>query len=175
VRHGEIPPDTTPTRFPEGSPLRERRGVFVTLTTLPGKDLRGCIGNIEGDLPLTAGVVQNAIAAASRDPRFYPVERDELPGLHLEISVLTPLQKISGPEAIVIGRDGVVLEKGGRRAVFLPQVAPEQGWDVPEMLRNLALKAGLGQNDWKSGANFYTFQAQVFQEETPQKGRGGQR
>jgi AmmeMemoRadiSam system protein A len=167
VGHSPVPEEETPARFPAGSPLRELRGVFVTLTTIPGNQLRGCIGNIEGDLPLTSGVVQNAIAAASRDPRFIPVGRDELDHLHLEISVLTPLEEVSGPEAIVIGRDGVVMEKHGRRAVFLPQVAPEQGWDVPEMLRNLSLKAGLGPNDWKSGATFSTFQAQVFEEKTP--------
>jgi hypothetical protein len=158
-------PPEEPGAPPESS-LREPRGVFVTLTG-PGGELRGCIGNITGEQPLLDGVRQNTIAAASRDPRFMPVRREEEPHLRIEISVLTPMRQVSGPEQIVIGQDGVVLEKGGRRAVFLPQVAPEQGWDVPEMLRHLALKAGLSPNEWKSGAKFYTFQAQVFEEESP--------
>jgi MEMO1 family protein len=151
--------------LPPSSRLREEHGVFVTLTS-PGGRLRGCIGSIIGEQPLLYGVVQNAIASASRDPRFPPVEASEVPRLQIEISVLTPPAAISGPDRIVIGRDGVILEKGGRRAVFLPQVAPEQGWDVSEMLRNLCMKAGLGPQEWRSGAKLYTFRAQVFEEHT---------
>jgi AmmeMemoRadiSam system protein B/AmmeMemoRadiSam system protein A len=156
------------TELPEGifadSPLREQRGVFVTLTERRDGQLRGCIGSILGDRPLVEGVIENAVNAALHDPRFLAVTPDEEPRLHLEISVLTPLRSVPGPEAIVIGRDGVLLEKQGRRAVFLPQVAPEQGWDVPTMLRHLAMKAGLDPDDWKQGASFQTFQAQVFEE-----------
>jgi hypothetical protein len=165
VVHGQPAPDgRVPARFPEGSPLHEERGVFVTLTTRRDGQLRGCIGSILADQPLSFGVVQNAEAAALNDPRFVPVEPGEEPGLHLEISVLTPLLPVDGPEQIVVGRDGVLLEKGGRRAVFLPQVAPEQGWDRETMLRHLAVKAGLAPDAWKTGCTFHTFQAQVFEE-----------
>ncbi len=164
VRHRPLPTTELPDGFSADSPLREHRGVFVTLTEKRDGQLRGCIGNILGDRPLVEGVLENAVNAALRDPRFLAVTRDEEPRLHLEISVLTPLQSVPGPEAIVIGRDGVLLEKQGRRAVFLPQVAPEQGWDVATLLRHLAMKAGLDPDDWKEGASFQIFQAQVFEE-----------
>jgi AmmeMemoRadiSam system protein B/AmmeMemoRadiSam system protein A len=165
VVHGQPAPEgRVPDRFPEASPLHEERGVFVTLTTRRDGQLRGCIGSIVGDQPLSFGVVQNASAAALHDPRFAPVEPAEEPGLHIEVSVLTPLRPVDGPDAIVVGRDGVFLEKGARRAVFLPQVAPEQGWDRETMLRHLAMKAGLGPSDWKTGCAFHVFQAQVFEE-----------
>jgi hypothetical protein len=164
VRHRPLPTSELPDGIPADSPLRARRGVFVTLTEKRDSQLRGCIGNILGDRPLVDGIIENAVNAALHDPRFPAVEPDEEPRLHLEISVLTPLRSVPGPEAIVIGRDGVLLEKQGRRAVFLPQVAPEQGWDVPTMLRHLAMKAGLGLDDWKEGASFQVFQAQVFEE-----------
>jgi len=79
--------------------------------------------------------------------------------------VLTPLQQIAGPEEIEIGRHGVLLEREGHRAVFLPQVAPEQGWDRETMLDHLAMKAGLPRNAWRSGARFEVFEALVFSEE----------
>lgn len=165
VVHGQAAPDArVPSRFPESSPLHEERGVFVTLTTRRDGQLRGCIGSIVGDQPLSFGIVQNAAAAALHDPRFVPVEPAEEPALHIEISVLSPLRPVPGYEEIVVGRDGVLLEKNGRRAVFLPQVAPEQGWDRDTMLRHLATKAGLGPNDWRSECLFHTFQAQVFEE-----------
>jgi MEMO1 family protein len=164
VRRRPLPTTELPDGFPADTPLREHRGVFVTLTEKRDGQLRGCIGNIFGDRPLVDGIVDNAVNAALHDPRFLAVTPDEESRLHLEISVLTPLRPVPGPEAIVVGRDGVLLEKQGRRSVFLPQVAPEQGWDVPTMLRHLAVKAGLGPDDWKEGATFQTFQAQVFEE-----------
>ncbi len=164
VRRQSLPAADLPEGISADSPLREDRGVFVTLTERRGGQLRGCIGNILGDRPLVDGVIENAVNAALHDPRFMAVTADEEPHLHLEVSVLTPLRPVSGPEAIVIGRDGVLLEKQGRRAVFLPQVAPEQGWDTPTMLRHLAMKAGLDANAWKEGASFKVFQAQVFEE-----------
>jgi len=138
-------------------------GVFVTLTE-EGM-LRGCIGSIVGVEPLAKGVIDNAINAALSDPRFPPVGLPELEKLAIEISVLTPLRPIQRPEEIVIGRHGVVLERGGRRALFLPQVAPEQGWDRDTMLDHLAAKAGLPRDAWRSGASLKVFEARVFSEE----------
>lgn len=143
--------------------LRKEFGVFVTLKK--HGDLRGCIGSIFPAEPLVEGVVRNAVNAASHDPRFRPMTAEEEPEVEIEISVLTPPVRVAGPEDILVGRDGVVLGKGGSRAVFLPQVAPEQGWDLATMLSHLSLKAGLPGNAWKSGAEFQVFQAHVFSEE----------
>lgn len=145
--------------------LRTPTGVFVTLTE--GGDLRGCIGHIIAQAPLVDAVIDNAINAAFDDPRFSPVTAPEVDRLHIEISVLTPLRAIAGPEEIVVGRDGVLLERGGRRAVFLPQVAPEQGWDRDTMLDHLSMKAGLPRGAWREGARFQVFQAFVFGEPQP--------
>jgi AmmeMemoRadiSam system protein A len=151
------------------SPLVEKRGAFVTLWEKEGNDaeedrrLRGCIGTIESADPLYRNVLRNAAHAALEDPRFAPVAAAELTRLQIEISALTPLLSVEGPEAIVIGTDGVVLEKGAFRAVFLPQVAVEQGWNTVQFLEHLARKAGLPPDDWK-GAMLRTFGAEVFGE-----------
>jgi uncharacterized protein (TIGR00296 family) len=92
------------------------------------------------------------------------VTADECRKLTIEISVLTPPAPVAGYEAIRVGTDGVVLQKQGRSAVFLPQVATEQGWNREQMLTQLALKAGLPPNAWREGATFLVFQAEVFGE-----------
>jgi hypothetical protein len=144
--------------------LREPRGVFVTLKKRG--NLRGCIGRMVPDRPLAELVGAIALQSAFEDPRFSPVTARELPDLEVEISVLTPMKPVSGPDDIVVGRDGVLLQKGGRSAVFLPQVAPEQGWGRDEMLNHLSQKAGLPAKAWQeAGARFLTFQAVVFGEE----------
>ena len=142
--------------------LREPRGVFVTLKKR--EELRGCIGRMVPDRPLAELVGAMALQSAFEDPRFSPVTPRELADLEIEISVLTPMQPVSGPNDIVVGRDGVLLQKGGKSAVFLPQVAPEQGWGRDEMLDHLSRKAGLPAGAWRDGASFLTFQAIVFGE-----------
>jgi AmmeMemoRadiSam system protein B/AmmeMemoRadiSam system protein A len=142
--------------------LREPRGVFVTLKKRG--DLRGCIGRMVPDRPLAELVGAMALQSAFEDPRFSPVTLRELADLEIEISVLTPMKPVSGPNDIVVGRDGVLLQKGGKSAVFLPQVAPEQGWGRDEMLNHLSQKAGLPSGAWRDGASFLTFQAIVFGE-----------
>jgi len=117
------------------------------------------------DRPLAPLVGMMALQAAFEDPRFSRLTLREVSELKIEISVLTPMRQVSGPEAIVVGRDGVLLQKGGCSAVFLPQVAPEQGWGRDEMLDNLSCKAGLSPSAWREGASFSTFQAEVFGEE----------
>lgn len=146
-----------------GAHLYDRAATFVSLHR--GRDLRGCIGELEPRFPLLESVRRNALHAAFDDHRFAPLTAGELPGLTIEISVLTPAAPIAGPEAIVIGRHGVILEQHGHRAVFLPQVAPEQGWDTPTMLGYLAAKAGLPRDAWRQGAHLSTFEALVFGEE----------
>jgi len=135
-------------------------GAFVTLT-IEGR-LRGCIGYIEGIKPLVDAVAENGRSAAIRDPRFPSVTEKELGDIELEVSALTPLVPVARPQEIIIGRHGILLVKEGRRSVFLPQVAPEQGWDLDTTLTHLALKAGLGPDDWRTGAEFLVFEADVF-------------
>ena len=140
-----------------------KQGVFVTLEM--NHRLRGCIGHMAEDRPLCQVVGAMALQAAFNDRRFRPLTPDEFGAIDFEISVLTPRRKIGGADKIVIGRHGVVLEKGGRSAVYLPQVAPEQGWDREETLSHLCEKAGLAGDCWRKNASFSVFEAEVFGEE----------
>ncbi|HUT25241.1 MAG TPA: AmmeMemoRadiSam system protein B [Sumerlaeia bacterium] len=151
--------------------LMEERAAFVTLTR--GGMLRGCIGSIMPNEPLCESVRGNALNAALRDQRFRPVQPEELPEIHLEISALTVPQEVSSADEIRVGRDGVILMLGVARAVFLPQVAVEQGWGLDEMLAHLSQKAGLPADAWRRPeARFLTFQADVFAEEKQNAGAG---
>jgi hypothetical protein len=151
--------------LPRGFPPRLMRpqGLFVTLKK--NGALRGCIGHVTATEALGKLVGAMALAAAFGDRRFAPVVSQEYDALAVEISLLSPPGRVAGPEAIVVGRDGVILEKAGKTALFLPQVAPEQGWGREEMLDNLCEKAGLARGCWRQGASFSTFQADVFHEE----------
>jgi AmmeMemoRadiSam system protein A len=154
--------DTVPLARGFSANLQQPRSTFVTLKKKG--ELRGCIGRIIGDEPLGKIVGAMAIQAAFNDSRFHPLAADELNDIEIEISVLTPMKQVGGAADVVIGRDGVLLSKDGHHAVFLPQVAPEQGWNSKELLDNLCLKAGLETGCWKQGAQFSTFQAVVFSE-----------
>lgn len=145
-----------------GSVAQQRRGVFVTLKKRGS--LRGCIGRMIPDKPLPELVGAVALQSALEDPRFRAVTPEELRELEIEISVLTPMMPVPDADHIVVGRDGVLIHKNGRSAVFLPQVAPEQGWGRAEMLEHLCLKAGLPPGSWREGAELLTFQAIVFGE-----------
>ncbi|MHB9138243.1 MAG: AmmeMemoRadiSam system protein B [Victivallaceae bacterium] len=142
--------------------MKRNMGVFVTLKKKG--QLRGCIGEILPRRPLYQAIAGEAINSAMNDWRFQSVKTSELNDIDIEISVLTPPVKIASYKDIVIGRDGIIMSKNGRSAVFLPQVAAEQGWDLPETLSHLAEKAGLEENAWQHGAVFQTFQAVVFGE-----------
>ena len=141
-----------------------KMGAFVTLNDKATGALRGCIGEIMPMRPLVEAVAARAVDAALRDPRFSPVSERELGGLRVEVSALTPPKRVASWRDIVLGRDGMTLEKDGCFAVFLPQVAPEQGWDLPTTLSYLSQKAGLSSDAWREGAKFETFQAEVFHE-----------
>lgn len=154
--------ETTPLGRHFDPALEQRRGAFVTLKI--NGNLRGCIGHMRDDSPLGWVVGNCAWQAAFNDPRFSPVTLDELGGIEIEVSVLTPPRLVEGYGDILVGRDGVLIEKNGRTAVFLPSVAVEQGWDRDEMLDRLCLKAGLPEGSWRNGARFYTFQAMSFGE-----------
>jgi AmmeMemoRadiSam system protein A len=144
--------------------LAQRTACFVTLK-LKGR-LRGCIGELEARQPLIQAVAGRAIAAAENDPRFMPVTADELPKIAIEISAMSPLRRVDSPEEIVVGKHGVVVKQGFHSGVFLPQVAPEQGWDRDTMLTILCTeKAGLPADAWRTGAELWVFTANVFSEE----------
>jgi len=138
------------------------QGAFVTLKK--SGQLRGCIGHIPGDKALAKTVGAMALQAAFGDSRFSPVELSEVKDLEIEISVLTPMKPVDSVREIVVGRDGVLMEKSGTSAVFLPQVALENKWSRDEMLDNLCVKAGQPAGCWKKDARFQIFQADVFSE-----------
>jgi AmmeMemoRadiSam system protein A len=140
--------------------LLVRQGCFVCVK-INGM-LRGCIGNFVSDMPLYRLVQEMSVSAATQDPRFYPLKISELENFDLEISVLSPLSRISSVEEIKVGVHGIYLEKNFSRGVLLPQVAVEYGWDRDTFLSQTCLKAGLGKDDWQEGADIYVFSAQIF-------------
>lgn len=137
-------------------------GAFVTLHTKE-RALRGCIGSLQSLGSLVDTVIHCAKSVLF-DPRFPPVRYQELEQLEIEVSVLSPITTVPGPEAIRLGEHGVVLKKGPATAVFLPQVARETGWSLETFLSRLAQKAGLPANAWPQ-AELAVFTAQVFGEE----------
>jgi len=146
-----------------GAGAQVREGAFVTLNE--NGELRGCIGHMAEDMPLSHNVGAMALAAAFEDTRFQPVKKEELSKIKVEISALTPMRQITDASQIRVGTDGVVIRKDNRSAVYLPQVATEQHWTRDEMLDHLCQKAGLPSNAWKKDAQFFTFQAIVFSED----------
>lgn len=154
------------TSPPEGMVLTDRlkepAGAFVTLEK--EKMLRGCIGYIEPIRPLYQAVMDNAVSACAKDYRFPPVKVSELSQIELEVSVLTPKQEIQGPEEFIPEQHGIIIEKNGKRAVFLPHVAKEQGWNREQTLQHLCRKAGLSLDAWKTNCRFWIFTAELFGE-----------
>ncbi len=140
----------------------EPRGVFVTLTKRG--NLRGCIGFIEPVAPLGQAVIRAAIYAATEDTRFRPVEPAELKDIAIEISVLTPVREIADPRQVIVGRHGLIVARGGRKGVLLPQVPVENKWDREMFLEQGCLKAGLPPDAWRQGATLSVFEAIVFHE-----------
>ncbi|MFZ0034760.1 MAG: AmmeMemoRadiSam system protein B [Sedimentisphaerales bacterium] len=155
-------PDASELNVTVSDAMKCQRAAFVTLKE--NSQLRGCIGDIFPRQPLYKSVISNAVNAGVYDRRFSPVTEAECDNITIEISALTVPAPIASADEIRIGIDGVVLNKNGHSAVFLPQVAPEQGWDVNQMLTQLSLKAGLPGDAWKEGASFLVFQADVFGE-----------
>ncbi len=144
--------------------LKKRYGVFVTLNKFG--ELRGCIGYIEGIKPLYEGVIDNAINAALRDPRFPPVSLRELKDIKIEITVLSPLRKIDDINKIVVGKHGIFIKKGFYQGLLLPQVATEYGWDRETFLKHTCLKAGLEPDSYKDkDIEIYIFEGLIISEE----------
>ena len=153
-------PDTDPD-------LREPTACFVTLNKQG--QLRGCIGSLEAHQPLIESVIKNTFSAALSDPRFPPVEADEVDAVDIEISVLTNLQPVQFDseqqllEQLRPFTDGLVMQKGARRATFLPSVW-KQLPDKQEFLRQLKKKAGLAEDYWSDNIKAYRYQAQILTE-----------
>jgi AmmeMemoRadiSam system protein B/AmmeMemoRadiSam system protein A len=146
-----LPPDGLPDR------LYARGAAFVTLKK-EGR-LRGCIGSLTFTEALVENIINNAYNAARRDPRFPAVTAKELPAIEVSISCLTRPRRIPHVDAFVVGAHGIVFETGDHRGVFLPQVAPELGWDKETTLEQLAQKAGLAATDWRRrDATFSVFE-----------------
>ncbi len=138
-------------------------GAFVSLYT--GGDLRGCIGTFSENEMLVTNVRNMALSAASTDTRFTPINATELEELKIEISVLSPRKKISGPEEIIVGKHGIYIKSGGFRGTLLPQVAITQNWSAEQFLGNCSeYKAGLGWDGWRD-ADLFTYEAIVFSSE----------
>jgi uncharacterized protein (TIGR00296 family) len=154
--------------------FKRKSGVFVTLTTHPGDDLRGCIGYPEPVAPLIDALTDSAVSAASRDPRFPPVRPGELDSIKVEVSLLTPPEEIEVeksvelPSKVSVGDDGLIVQRDGARGLLLPQVPVEWGWDAEEFLSQTCMKAGLSPDAWhKPGTRLFKFQAEVFSEVEP--------
>ncbi|MCK9581384.1 MAG: TIGR00296 family protein [Methanoregula sp.] len=144
----------------------EKRGVFVTLTK--NGQLRGCIGLPYPVMPLGDAIVHAAGAAALEDPRFPPVEKEELDSIHLEVTILTIAVPVEGPPEkrpgqVVVGKHGLIIRGMGTSGLLLPQVATEYGWDSETFLTHTCSKAGLPATCWRDrNVELLTFEGQIF-------------
>jgi len=155
--------DGTTPEFDVPEKFRQPGAAFVTLNK--NERLRGCIGQTRAVQPLYKTISYCAVQAAVADPRFQPVSLYELDDIDIEISVLTPLQKVRSPEEIKVGRDGLMISRGGYRGLLLPQVAAEYGWNRTEFLEQTCRKAGLPPDAYLSDeAEIFRFQAIIFEE-----------
>ena len=147
----------------DGYGVTERMRVpTATFVTLKKKgDLRGCIGSLVPEAPMFESVHDNAVNAAIHDFRFSTVRADELSSLEVHISLLSPIESIADLNAFRLGEHGIIVSKTGCRAVFLPEVAVEQGWTKEQTLSHLSMKAGLTADAWQEGASFQVFSSVV--------------
>jgi AmmeMemoRadiSam system protein A len=146
---------------PPSPHLAEKRGVFASLY-LEG-ELRGCVGFVQAVDSVYRAVAEAARAAAFEDTRFYPVTLGEAPRLHIELSILSPMQVVS-PDDVEIGHHGLLISQHGWRGLLLPQVAVEHNWNRVTFLEQTCHKAGLPHDAWQKGAKVEAFTAEVFGE-----------
>jgi AmmeMemoRadiSam system protein A len=160
VTEGKKPP------LPEATGmLKEPCGCFVTIHE--HGQLRGCIGNMIGRGPLVELVQEMAIASATQDPRFHSLSKEELSEIDVEISVLSPMRRITDVNEIEVGKHGILMSRGICQGVLLPQVATEYKWDRQTFIEHTCLKAGLPTDAWKDPeTNIEIFSAQVFGEKS---------
>jgi hypothetical protein len=142
--------------------LKKKRGAFVTIKHKG--ELRGCIGYPVPYLPLYKTIIEASVMAATKDPRFLPIQENELPDIDIEISVLSVPKKVNDISEIEVGRHGIIVSKGINSGLLLPQVPLEWGWDLETYLKHGCLKAGLDEKALEKGAEVEIFTAQVFSE-----------
>ncbi len=150
VRTGSTPQE--PTADPDFEKLS---AVFVTVRS--SGELRGCIGQVKADTPLVQAIREKAIAAATGDPRFPPVDDAELSQLTYQISILSPMKRVMSQQDIEVGTHGVAVHRGAHRALLLPKVAQDRSWTREDLMDALFAKALLPRGDWKDLAGIYQF------------------
>ena len=148
--------------FEQGGAIGTSCGAFVSIHR--AHELRGCLGRLGDEWPIARVVAHLGRAVADSDPRFEPVTVEDLETLAIEISALSPEREVHSVRGIEIGRHGLIIERGHRRGLLLPQVATEHSWDVDTFLRHTCLKAGLPHDAWKHDARILIFEAEVFGE-----------
>lgn len=165
--------NTSPSVSDIGRVFEEKQGVFVTLHTYPEHDLRGCIGAPLPVMSLKEAIIESA-QSATRDPRFPPLEENEIEHVIIEVTILTKPELIKVdqpkdyPSNIEIGRDGLIVEQGFYKGLLLPQVPVEQGWNKEEFLSHTCMKAGLLPDAWfDENTKIYKFSGQIFTEIKP--------
>ena len=147
----------------------DKRGIFVTLTK--AGELRGCIGFPYPVMPLGDAIEDAAVAAATGDPRFPPVRKEELASIRLEVTILTVPIPVVGepgkrPEKVKVGSHGLIVRGRGTSGLLLPQVATEYGWDSTTFLNHTCIKAGLHERCWTyANVEVLTFEGQIFTEQ----------
>lgn len=165
--------ETQGSRYePDVDMFMEMSGVFVTLRKFPSGDLRGCIGYPEPFLPLRDALIRSAVSAC-HDPRFPALRGSELKNITVEVTILFAPEEMTGSkdsikDSIIIGRDGLIIEKRGHRGLLLPQVPIEWDWNAVEFLENLSMKAGLPKNAWMDeDSRIWSFSGEIFYEIEP--------
>ncbi len=153
--------------------FEKKMGAFVTINKYPSGNLRGCIGYPEPTYPLKDAIIKGA-QSATRDPRFSPLQEKELDSVIVEVSLLTPPEKLDFdkprelPEKVVCGKHGLIASKGARRGLLLPQVSVDQGWDEEQFLDHTCRKAGLPSDIWRDGeCDIEIFEGVIFKEKEP--------
>ena len=153
--------------------FQEKHGAFVTLHTHPDNELRGCIGIPYPELRLKDALIE-AAHSVTHDPRFPPLEAEELDHVIVEVTILSSPKPITvnSPQdyltKIKVGRDGLIVEQGFHRGLLLPQVPVEEDWDVETFLGYTCMKAGLPADAWvMPNTKFFSFTGQIFTEQTP--------
>ena len=145
-----------------GSNLNKTCGIFVSLYN--GNNLRGCIGCFESNRPLIETIADITISSAKNDKRFIPIKKNEINEINIEISILSPLEKINTPDELELGKHGVFIKKGYNRGTFLPQVANKTNWTKEEFISHCSYqKAHLGWDGWKT-ADLYRYEAIIINE-----------
>ena len=161
--------ESTPVCPASHKALADRKGAFVSLHR--GEELRGCIGQLNPDRELSKVVQHCVLSAATEDMRFMPVGRDELSGLSIEISVLSPFRRVQNIEEIEVGKDGLYIVRGHFQGLLLPQVAVQFRWDREKFLEQTCKKAGLPGSAWQDPQTIiYAFEADVFSDSPNPKG-----